>query len=171
MRLPILLIACLVSTSCAISLAERQAQFVESEYAPYAGAGTARICGLAYIKTQRGEFKYGAGNETYLNPVTSYSTEWYTVSVIGGRSLTKADPKVLAYNRAIRADSEGRFCFENIPSGDYYLACPVVWVYGADSGKIVAMAYAQVTVKDGETVNAVLTRRTPGSRESRWALR
>jgi len=167
MRLPILLIACLVSTSCAIPLVERQAHFVESEYAPYAGEGTATICGLAYIKTQRGEFKYGAGNETYLNPVTSYSTEWYTVGVIGGRSLTKANPKVLPYNRATRADSEGRFCFENIPSGDYYLACPVIWVYGANSAIKGGMAYAQVTVKDGETVNAVLTRRTPGSRGSR----
>jgi len=171
MRLPILLIACLVSTSCATSLVERQAQFVESEYAPYAGEGTARICGVAYIKTQRGEFKYGAGNETYLNPVTSYSTEWYTESVIGGRSLTKANPKVLAYNRATRADSDGRFCFKNIPAGDYYLTCPVEWVYGANSATMGGMAYAQVTVKDGETVNAVLTRRTPGSRELRWAVR
>jgi len=171
MRLPILLIACLVSTGCANSLVERQAQFVELEYAPYAGEGTARVCGVAYIKTQRGGFKYGAGNETYLNPVTSYSTEWYTESVIGGRSLTKANPKVLAYNRATRADSDGRFCFENIPSGDYYLTCPVEWVYGANSAIKGGMTYAQVTVKDGETVNAVLTRRTPGSRESRSALR
>jgi hypothetical protein len=171
MRLPILLIVCLVSTSCAGALVERQAQFVESEYAPYAGEGTARICGVAYIKTQRREFKYGAGNETYLNPVTSYSTEWYTESVIGGRSLTKANPKVLAYNRATRADSDGRFCFENVPSGDYYLTCPVEWVYGANSAIQGGMAYAQVAVKDGETVNAVLTRRIPGSRESRWALR
>jgi len=171
MRLPILLIACLLSTSCAIPLVERQAQFVESEYASYAGEGTARICGVAYIKTQRGEFKYGAENETYLNPVTSYSTEWYTVEVIGDRSLTKADPKVLAYNRATRADSDGRFCFENIPSGTYYLTCPVEWMYGANSAIKGGMAYAQVTVKDGETVNAVLTRPTPGSRGSRWALR
>ena len=171
MRLPILLITCLVSTSCAGALVERQAQFVESEYAPYAGKGTARICGVAYIKTQRGEFKYGAGNETYLNPVTSYSTEWYRVEVIGGRSLNKADRRALAYNQATRADSEGRFCFENIPSGDYYLTCPVEWVYGANSAIKGGMAYAQVTVKDGETVNAVLTRRIPGLRESRWALR
>jgi hypothetical protein len=171
MRLPILLIACLVSTSCATSIVERQGQFVESEYAPYAGEGTARICGVAYIKTQRGEFKYGAGNETYLNPVTSYSTEWYTIGVIGGRSLTKANAKVLAYKRATRADGEGRFCFDNIPSGDYYLTCPVEWVYGASSARKGGMAYAQVTVKDGETVNTVLTRRTPGSRESRWAVR
>ena len=171
MRLLILLIAGLVSTSCASSLVERQAQFLESEYAPYVGEGTARICGVAYIKTQKGEFKYGAGNETYLNPVTSYSTEWYTESVISGRNLTKANPKVLAYNRATRADSDGRFCFENIPSGDYYLNCPVVWRNGPNSTLTGGMAYAQVTVKDGETVNAVLTRRTPGSRGSRWALR
>ena len=171
MRLLLLLIACLVSTGCANSLVERQAQFVESEYAPYAGEGTARVCGVAYIKTQRGEFKYGAGNEAYLNPVTSYSTEWYTVDVIGGRSLTKANPKVLAYKRATRADGEGRFCFEKIPSGDYYLTCPVEWVYGANSARKGGIAYAQVTLKDGETVNAVLTRRTPGSRESRWAER
>jgi hypothetical protein len=161
----------LVQWGCAIPLVERKAKFIESEYAPYAGEGTATLCGQAVVQTRRGEFKYGAGNEAYLNPVTSYSTEWYRVSVIGGRSLTKADPKALAYNRATRADGNGRFCFENIPSGDYYLACPVVWAYGANSAKIVAMAYAQVTVKEGETVNAVLTRRTPRSRESRWELR
>jgi hypothetical protein len=160
----------LVQWGCAIPLVERKAKFIESEYAPYAGEGTATLCGQAVVQTRRGEFKYGAGNEAYLNPVTSYSTEWYRVSVIGGRSLTKADPKALAYNRATRADGNGRFCFENIPSGDYYLVCPVVWAYGANSAKIVAMAYVQVTVKEGETVNAVLTRRTPRSRESRWEL-
>ena len=143
MRLAILLIACLVSTSCASSLVERQAQFVESEYAPYASEGTATICGVAYIKTRRGEFKYGVGNEAYLNPVTSYSTEWYTVHVIGGQSLTKADPKALDYSRATRADSEGRFCFKNVPAGDYYLTCPVVWAYGANSAEKGGMAYAQ----------------------------
>jgi len=158
MRVLIFLIVCFVWTSCASSLIERQAQFVESEYVPYAGEGTATICGQAFTKTRRGEFKYGAGNEAYLNPVTSYSTEWYTVGVIGGRSLNKADRRVLAYNRTTRADGEGRFCFENLPSGDYYLACPVVWRNGPNSTLTGGMAYAQVTVKDGETVNAVLTR-------------
>ena len=57
MRLPTLLIACLISTSCAIPLVERQAQFVESEYAPYAGEGTATICGQAVIQARRGEFR------------------------------------------------------------------------------------------------------------------
>ena len=99
----------LVQWGCAIPLVERKAKFIESEYAPYAGEGTATLCGQAVVQTRRGEFKYGAGNEAYLNPVTSYSTEWYRVSVIGGRSLTKPNPKALAYNRATRADGNGRF--------------------------------------------------------------
>jgi hypothetical protein len=111
------------------------------------------------------------GNEAYLNPVTSYSTEWYTVHVIGGQSLTKADPKALDYSRATRADSEGRFCFKNVPAGDYYLTCPVVWAYGANSAEKGGMAYAQISVNDDETINAVVTRRNPESRESRWVRR
>ena len=81
-------------------------------------------------KTRRGEFKYGAGNEAYLNPVTSYSTEWYRVSVVGGRSLRKPNRKALAYNRVTRADGKGKFCFENIPAGKLLLGlsrCMGIW--------------------------------------------
>ena len=62
----------------------RTAVFNEDEYATYAGDGTATITGQAFVKTRGGDVKFGAGNKVFLNPVTTYSTEWYQKYVIGG---------------------------------------------------------------------------------------
>lgn len=135
----------------------RMATFVEAEYAPYAEPGTGSISGQAFLKTRGGDVKYGAGNEVYLNPVTTYSTEWYQETVLKNRRLKPADPRTEKYHWITVADGQGHFTFENVPAGDYYVACAITWMVDAftTTGDIV---HARVTVKDGERIERVILR-------------
>lgn len=92
---------------------ERQARFIESEYAPYASQGNGTLVGQAFLKTRGGDVKYAAGNEIILNPVTSYSTEWFDVAIRQGQDIAEGDARVQPFTRSTFADGEGRFEFNN----------------------------------------------------------
>lgn len=149
-----------IVTGCAGSLANpvaRTAPYIEEEYAPYVGDGTATITGQAFLKTRGGDVKYGAGNTVVLNPVTAYSSEWFQKAVLEGKAMREPDPRTTAHTRTTTADGEGRFKFANIPSGEYYIACPISWQVGAYSSSG-GVAYAHISVQEGETVDVVVTR-------------
>lgn len=119
---------------CAQHPQKRLATFDPAEYAPYAGSGPCSISGQAFLKTQAGDVKFGAGEEVFLNPVTAYSTEWYQRIVCRNEILEAADPRCAEYCRRRIADADGRFRFDGLPPGDYYVACRIVWAYGYSSG-------------------------------------
>ena len=99
---------------------ERQRSYVEAEYAPYDGQGTASITGQLVAKLPDGGTINRAGNEVVLDPVTSYSTEWYEKHVKGGEELETADIRAGVYTRSTMTDDEGRFRFEKLKPGEYY---------------------------------------------------
>ena len=139
----------------------RLAVFAEAEYAPYVGKGTSAIEGEAFMKTMAGDVKKGAGCKVSLNPVTAYSTEWYERIVLAGQTLEAPDPRAFTYRREAVADSEGRFRFEQIPAGEYYVACMIIWHYFQPyQGQVPTGGYthAKVKVEPGQTVKAILTR-------------
>ncbi len=143
---------------------QRQAVFVEEEYRLYAESGTGSISGQAFFKTAGGDVKYGAGDEIYLNPVTTYSTEWFKNHVVAERLISPSDPRALQYMRHTTADGEGRFKFEKLPAGGYYLMCRIVWQYaGGYRGSLLStggLAYGQTKIGNGEQVtNVIVTRR------------
>ncbi|HSR74550.1 MAG TPA: hypothetical protein VLL31_06865, partial [Sulfurovum sp.] len=63
----------------------------------------------------------GGGTRLYLNPMTSYSDEWYKESYLGGKKMTKADSRLFNYLRFTAANNDGSFAFYGVPSGKYYL--------------------------------------------------
>ncbi len=101
--------------------APRKAEFIEAEYQPYLNPGNGVVAGQVLLHTLAGEVRYGAGREVYLNPVTSYSSEWWTQSVVGGRELEDGDARARRYERLEIADRQGKFAFSDLPSGEYYL--------------------------------------------------
>jgi len=172
-----LLVFCCLVISCASPVVQRQAKFIESEFAPYDGEGTSIICGHAFLKTAQGNLKYGSGNTIMLFPVTTYTRESFHIQFLQGKTLSKSDPQVQPYLRKVRADADGRFCFENIPSGEYYLVTAIVWLNRAVSmpgnashiqrGYIMGQnanrqrggwAHAQTVVKPHETAQVIVTR-------------
>lgn len=133
----------------------REIAFDPAEYSRYAGTGPGVIEGQAFLVTAGGDVKVGAGREVILNPVTKYSTEWFTRGVIGGEHLVPADPAVPKARTTI-ADGEGRFKFTGLPLGDYYVACYIDWQvtqYSRSGGT----ARAVVAVSDSRPVSAVVT--------------
>ena len=108
----------------------------------------------------------GAGSTIYMNPVTTYSTEWFERMVVGGQRLQPPDARAPSARQTI-ADSDGRFEFTDLPAGEYYLASPIFWevphqntfnpadIYMVETGGI---AFARATVAPGERKKVVMTR-------------
>ena len=95
--------------------------FPTSEYHGLARTGKGTISGTIYVNDTYGKRIVGTGTRLYLNPVTSYSNQWYSASYIGGAKMQKADSKLFNYLRFTASDTNGKFAFYGVPSGSYYL--------------------------------------------------
>ena len=135
----------------------RQVSFDSTEYAPYARSGTARITGQILFRTETDEVKPGAGKKVILSPVTSYSTEWWVQEVVGGQRLQPADARAIPFQRDATADRQGRFRFEGLPPGEYYLAS---WAGKSSADQRVG---DRIRLRDGEQLDLALNdlRTTP----------
>lgn len=107
--------------------ARRNAPFIEAEYAPYKARGSGVIEGQAFSRNGLGEVRAAAGRSVYLNPVTSYSKEWWNAVVMSGRQIEPSDPRIDEFNRETKADISGSFKFEGLPPGEYYVFCADAW--------------------------------------------
>jgi len=136
--------------------------FPSDEYSKLATSGKSVIKGYAFFKTKDGDIKTAAGNEVILNPVTSYSNQWYEQDYLQRNRLAEADPRLWQYTKKKTADAEGRFIFNDVPPGDYYLVATILWeipvgYYGAieQQRKVVAK---KITVKGDDVLDVVLTK-------------
>jgi hypothetical protein len=144
-------------------LAERRRPFVSVEYDPYRRDGTGSVTGQAFLRTRSGDVKFGAGNVVHLVPATSYSDEWFEREVRGGEVLEEEDARAAHYHWTSRADGFGGFQFDDLPAGNYYLACRITWEIPDPraAGRFVpagGWAWERVAVREGEQTRAVVTR-------------
>ena len=95
--------------------------FPAGEYSALAHTGKGTVQGHIYLQDAYGKKIYGAKTRLYLNPVTSYSRQWYEQSYINGYKLGKADPRLFNYLKFTASDDTGSFAFYGVPSGRYYL--------------------------------------------------
>ncbi len=95
--------------------------FPISEYNRLAKTGKGTISGTIYVNDNYGKKIVGSGTRLYLNPVTSYSDQWYRASYIGGAKMQKADSRLFNYLRFTASDTNGKYAFYGVPSGSYYL--------------------------------------------------
>ncbi|MDM5270936.1 carboxypeptidase regulatory-like domain-containing protein [Sulfurovum sp. zt1-1] len=97
-------------------------EFPLDEYRSLARSGKGTIKGKIYLTNSYGGSQVlGGGTRLYLNPMTSYSNQWYEVSYIGGKKMQKADARLFNYLRFTAAESDGSFSFYGVPSGKYFL--------------------------------------------------
>jgi len=111
------------ATACAHATgpAARESAFNEQEYAQYAYAGTGTITGQVVVRGEGGRTEPAQGSQVSLNPVTSYSTEWWNRTVVGGLNLRSADEREQKYLRTTTTDADGRFAFRRLSPGRYKL--------------------------------------------------
>ncbi|MEN8134480.1 MAG: hypothetical protein ABFS18_02935 [Thermodesulfobacteriota bacterium] len=101
--------------------------FPESELDGLQLKGDKTVRGRVFLVDQLEEEQIGAGFEVTLEPVSSYSDQWYEVVYLNNRSLKKADPQYNNYVLRVEADEQGKYILNNVAPGDYYLSSPFFW--------------------------------------------
>ena len=134
-------------------------EFPTSEYYSLPRSGRATIKGSIYITDSYGSRVVGAGTRLYLNPITSYSKQWYVESYLGGNRMQKADSRLFNYLKFTAANSSGDFAFYGVPNGSYYLIGTVKCgeQCGYASEKSIRIS-TRVSVQGNQVVNKDLTR-------------
>lgn len=144
----------------ALAACQTTPQKVETAFDPKAAAvihreGPARIDGHAFITRFDNRVMHASGQYVYLVPATAYARERFA-RLYGGRKFLPAtsgasmeqDAAYAQHIRKTKAESTGRFRFDNVAAGEYFVATNVQWKDSEDSffsrgGAI----YETVTVK------------------------
>jgi hypothetical protein len=95
--------------------------FPVEEYRRLPRSGSSTIQGNISVDDASGRKIYGRQTRLYLNPVTSYSRQWYEESYINGQKMAKADPRLFNYLKFTTSDKNGHFAFYGVPAGRYYV--------------------------------------------------
>ena len=120
-----------------------------AEYAPYEKGGSAVIEGNFCVKLKDNTDKCFSRAQVFINPVTSYSDEWYHRGWAGREALKKADPKALKMNKSVITDQDGKFKFEGLAAGSYYVGAVACVPRTAKSEDCVLSRFAtKVTMKN-----------------------
>lgn len=100
---------------------ERMA-FPEEEYRYLKKIGRSTVSGKIYLVNNHTEDTVlGQKVKLYLNPVTSYSRQWYNESYLGGYKMSPVDKRLYNYLKFTNSDESGNFDFFGIAPGNYYL--------------------------------------------------
>jgi hypothetical protein len=128
--------------------------------------GKASIEGHAFMRRPDNAVENAVGQTVRLIPVTPYSEARFAQFYRGKKFLPafqipkiEADPEYASYTRTTTSDSNGRFTFENVAPGKYYVTTQIMWRpkgnFFSEGGAI----YDIVTVpnKDTKKVKLILT--------------
>lgn len=133
--------------------------FPTSEYYRLARTGKGTVKGSIYVTDMYEKQVVGASTRLYLNPITSYSQQWYEESYLGGYKMQAADSRLFNYLKFTASDKNGKFAFYGVPSGSYYLIGTVKCgeECGYESMKNIRIA-TKVSVRGNQIVKQDLTR-------------
>ncbi|CAA6813954.1 MAG: Unknown protein [uncultured Sulfurovum sp.] len=96
--------------------------FPSGEYKYIKKRGSSTVSGTIYLENSHTSEKIkGQKVKLWLNPVTSYSRQWYQESYLGGYKLSKTDKRLYNYLKFTYSDRSGKFNFYGVPAGEYYL--------------------------------------------------
>jgi len=96
--------------------------FPVEEYSHVKKRGRSTVSGTIYLENSDTYEKIrGKKIKLWLNPVTSYSRQWYEESYLNGYKLSKTDKRLYNYLKFTYSDSSGKFDFYGVPTGEYYL--------------------------------------------------
>lgn len=100
----------------------RRISFPVGEYNRLRKTGNSTVSGKVYLENAHTSLKVTKNKvKLWLNPVTSYSRQWYQESYLGGYKLSKTDKRLYQYLKFTYSNASGKFNFFGVPRGDYYL--------------------------------------------------
>jgi len=135
-----LLVLCLAVTGCQSSApppaisAQSEVPFNPAEAAFIKKSGKAVIKGEAFQRSPTGSVIHAAGEVVRLIPQSSYAKDRFAKlygdeKFIPARSIPKveADPAYIALTRTTKVDDRGKFSFDHVPPGAYFVTTQVSW--------------------------------------------
>ena len=100
--------------------------FPVEEYRHLSKRGRSTVSGKVYITNRlTNDDIIKSKVKLWLNPVTSYSNQWYNEVYLGGNKLTKIDKRLFNYLKFTYSSSDGHFNFFGVPTGEYYLTATI----------------------------------------------
>ncbi len=138
---------------------------ISSTFDPEAAAfihqnGTAAISGQAFVRRDNGRFFKAAGTDVYLIPRTDYADE-RMAALYGEKKyrlretqIPEADPVYETYMRTTIAGLDGKFTFEHVADGEYYVVAMIVL-----PNKVMPFDFPimeRVTIENGKNVRIVM---------------
>ena len=134
--------------------------------------GTATVTGESGIQLGDGTFKDCAGFNVELLPVTPYSRERIFKTygnadrgqILLEQNPPRFTPDVREYHEWLlkgSCDARGRFRFEKVPAGDYFVMVFIIWEEPSDGGprKSGGAVMQRIHVEPGAQVSLVLDSR------------
>lgn len=119
------------------------------EYAPYEKGGSAVIEGDLCFTLEDGVKKCFDRAQVFINPVTSYSDEWYHRGWAGREALKVPDERAVKMNKMTLSDKDGKFKFEGLAAGSYYVgAIACVPKKSTDPNCVLSRYAAKVSMKN-----------------------
>jgi hypothetical protein len=150
-----LVVAVAGATGCAVKPSPVQDALLQKQVERYRKRGNAAITGVAYLVRPGGAEVLGNASEVYLTPVTTWA-ESRVVDVLASNKIPDSDDRAAAVWWVARADSNGRFTFEELVDGEYFVLSPIPYQSGGET--LESIAFARVKVGPGETANVKVTR-------------
>lgn len=100
--------------------------FPVEEYRHLKKIGRSTVSGTIYLQNSHNDQKImGKKVKMLLNPVTSYSRQWYQESYLGKYKLSPVDKRLYKYLQSSYSNENGQFDFFGIAQGNYYLIATV----------------------------------------------
>ena len=121
--------------------------------------GTGVITGHAFRTKPSGSVVNAAGQVVTLVPATAFARERFTNLYGGGKYVPhhayplpdEVDPAYAEYSRATKAESNGRFIFDNVAPGTYFVTTQVLWGDEYAFSREGGLVYDSVTLTGKET--------------------
>jgi hypothetical protein len=79
------------------------------------------------------------------------------VKVVGGHKMVDPDPKAIAFEKHTTTDNEGRFCFTELPGGEYYIVADIALPTSTNEHRSSQLAHVKASVKADENVFVLVT--------------
>lgn len=169
MRIAVAAVSCVIALSlagCQSTTVRTQAAFNPDEASFIRKEGKGVITGHAFLRRKSGANVYAAGEVVRLTPVTAYASERFG-KLYSGRKYIAAvsipkvdvDPVYASYTRTVKSDHMGRFRFENVAPGRYYVSTQAVWRERGEYMPSGGAMYDEVTVtgKEERPVDVILS--------------
>ena len=128
--------------------------------------GDGRIEGQAFLVLPNGQTRLAAGETVRLVPATAYARARFT-HLYGDRNFVRArdipqtpsHPDYAAHTRATMTTSAGRFRFDDVSPGDYFVVTQKIYQSEGNLFPEGGAMYEKVRISGGETARIVIVGR------------